>query len=255
MSNAPFIDFQGKYVVVSGATSGIGRAICIQLKNMQAKPVLVGRDIEKLRRMGSELDIKEDCLLCIDLYDHKSVQPRLIELSKKVGRIYGFCHSAGTIETRPLKTCSSDSITKMMDLNLTAGIEMARTLCRRDVMEEAGGSVLFISSISGLIGTPGQIAYSASKGAVIAAARTMAIELARRNIRVNTLSPGLVRTPMADKAFSVFSEQQRKDIEDAHPLGPGTPEDVARAAVFLMAPQNAWITGINMVIDGGYTAR
>ena len=255
MSNASFIDFQGKYVVVSGATSGIGRAICIQLKNMQAMPVLVGRDIEKLRRMGSELDLKEDCLLCIDLTDHKSVQPRLIELSKKVGRIYGFCHSAGTVETRPLNACSSDSITKIMDLNLTAGIEMTRTLCRRDVMEEAGGSVLFISSIYGVIGMAGEIAYSASKGAVIAAARTMAIELARRRIRVNSLSPGFVKTPMTESAFSLLPEKYRKDIEDLHPLGTGTPEDVARAAIFLLAPQNSWITGINLIIDGGFTAR
>jgi NAD(P)-dependent dehydrogenase (short-subunit alcohol dehydrogenase family) len=101
---------------------------------------------------------------------------------------------------------------------------------------------------------PGEVSYSASKGAILAASRAMAVELARRKIRVNTLSPGLVKTGMTDVAFSVLSEKHRKELEDDHPLGIGTPEDVARAAVFLLAPQNTWITGINLVIDGGYTA-
>jgi NAD(P)-dependent dehydrogenase (short-subunit alcohol dehydrogenase family) len=102
---------------------------------------------------------------------------------------------------------------------------------------------------------PGQIGYCATKGGVAAAVRAMAVELARRKIRVNTLSPGLVRTSMTDAALSLLSERQVKDIEEAHPLGTGTPEDVARAAAFLLAPQNPWITGAELVIDGGYTAR
>jgi NAD(P)-dependent dehydrogenase (short-subunit alcohol dehydrogenase family) len=83
----------------------------------------------------------------------------------------------------------------------------------------------------------------------------MAIELARRNIRVNTLSPGFVKTPMTEAAMKKLSPEQRKKIEDAHPLGTGAPQDVARAAAFLLAPQNKWITGIDLAIDGGYTAQ
>ena len=121
-------------------------------------------------------------------------------------------------------------------------------------MEEKGGSILFISSIYALVGMPGQIGYTASKGAVNSAVRTMAIELARRKIRVNTLSPGLVRTDMTNKAFELLTEEQVKKLEEAFPLGVGSPEEVARAAVFLLAPQNSWITGTDLVIDGGYTA-
>jgi NAD(P)-dependent dehydrogenase (short-subunit alcohol dehydrogenase family) len=83
----------------------------------------------------------------------------------------------------------------------------------------------------------------------------MALELARRKIRVNSLSPGFVHTPMTSAAVGLLSDQQVKDIEDAHPLGTGNPEDVARAAAFLLAPQSAWITGIDLIIDGGYTAK
>ncbi len=102
---------------------------------------------------------------------------------------------------------------------------------------------------------PGQIGYSASKGAVIAAARSMAIELARRRIRVNSLSPGMVRSEMSGKSFELLNTEQIKKIEDAHPLGIGKPDDVARAAVFILDPQNTWITGANFVVDGGYSAR
>ena len=121
-------------------------------------------------------------------------------------------------------------------------------------MEENGGSILFISSIYALVGMPGQIGYSASKGAVNSAVRAMAIELARRKVRVNALSPGLVRTDMINEAFKILTEEQVRRLEEAFPLGVGSPEDVAKAAVFLLAPQNSWITGTDFIIDGGYTA-
>ena len=102
---------------------------------------------------------------------------------------------------------------------------------------------------------PGQIGYSASKGAINAAARSMAIELAPRNIKVNTLSPGLVRTPMIEKSFKRLTKDQIETIEKTFPLGIGKPNDIARSAAFLLEPQNKWITGINLVVDGGCTAK
>jgi NAD(P)-dependent dehydrogenase (short-subunit alcohol dehydrogenase family) len=148
-----------------------------------------------------------------------------------------------------------EGLRTMLEVNLTAGIEMARAVTRRDVMTEEGGSILFISSIYGRVGMPAEIGYSATKGAVTAAARSMAIELARRKVRVNTLSPGFIHTPMTDQALSVLSDEQKRVLQESYPLGPGTPEEVARAAVFLLAPQNSWITGTDLVVDGGYTAR
>ena len=122
-------------------------------------------------------------------------------------------------------------------------------------MEPEGGAVLFISSIHAIVGRPGQIAYSGSKGAVTAAARAMAIELARRKIRVNVLSPGMVWTEMAEKALSHLTESQVQALKDSHPLGFGSPEDVARAAAFLLSPQNRWITATDFVVDGGCSAQ
>jgi NAD(P)-dependent dehydrogenase (short-subunit alcohol dehydrogenase family) len=122
-------------------------------------------------------------------------------------------------------------------------------------MDPEGGSVVFLSSVYALAGVPGQIAYSASKGAVAALVRSMAIELARRRIRVNSISPGLVLTAMTGAALEALAPEQISTIEQKHPLGPGTPTDVARAALFLLAPSTRWITGVDLPVDGGYCAQ
>lgn len=255
MDGRPLADYQEKRIVVTGATSGIGEAIARELSRRGAKPILVGRNIDKLRATTAQLGLPDHYALPLDLKDHAAILPGIMSLSQKIGRIYGLCHAAGTADTVPLSSCTVDKVKEMMDVNLLAGLEMARAVCRRDIMEENGGAVLFIASIYGQIGMAGEIGYSASKGGVIAAARAMAIELARRRIRVNVLSPGLVNTKMTDKAFAQLSEKHRKEIEENHPLGIGMPDDVARAAAFLLDPQNAWITGTNLTVDGGYTAR
>jgi NAD(P)-dependent dehydrogenase (short-subunit alcohol dehydrogenase family) len=251
----PFIDFEGKTIWVTGASSGIGRAVAVELDRRGARLVLLGRNEQRLQETMDLLGNRGGDALPWDLTNLAELEATVRNMVRKSGRIYGFCHSAGIVETRPLSSNSMEIVQSMLTINLLAGLELARILCRRDVMEEAGGSLLFISSIYALVGMPGQIGYSASKGAITAASRALAMELARRKIRVNTLSPGMVKTDMIAGAFSVLSKTQALDLEEAYPLGTGTPQDVARAAAFLLAPQNQWITGLDMVVDGGYVAR
>jgi NAD(P)-dependent dehydrogenase (short-subunit alcohol dehydrogenase family) len=255
MEGKTISDYQDKCIVVTGASSGIGEAIAIEIARKGSKPILVGRNADKLRATASQLGIPEQYVLPLDLSDHAAILPGIRSVSKKTGPIYGLCHAAGIADTVSLSSCSVDKMKQMMDINLYAGIEIARAVCRRDIMEQNGGSILFIASIYAMIGMTGEIGYSASKGGIMAAARAMAIELARRRIRVNVLSPGLVKTRMTEQAFAKLPEKHRKEIEDSHPLGTGMPDDVARAAAFLLDPQNRWITGTNLTIDGGYTAR
>jgi len=139
--------------------------------------------------------------------------------------------------------------------NVVAAVELTRAVARRDVMTPDGGSVLFVSSVYGHVGMPGQIGYCGTKGALAAIARAMAIELARRNVRVNCISPGLVFTQMTDRALGVLSPEHVERLKAAHPLGAGKPEDVARAAAFMLAPGSRWITGADLVVDGGFTAQ
>ena len=255
MGIEPFIDFQEKQVLVTGASSGIGRAIAVELGRRNAKPILLGRNREALVQTSALIGRDRCHILPLDLAISDAILPAVRSAVAQRGRIYGLCHAAGIVETRPMSAIKLESLRSMMEINLTAGIELARVVCRRDIMTDEGGAVLFISSVYGRVGMAGQISYSASKGAVTAAARAMAIELARRDIRVNSLSPGLVRTHMTEAAFGKLSSTQVKELEEAHPLGQGRPEDVAHAAVFLLAPQSRWITGVDMVVDGGYTAR
>ena len=250
-----FLDFQEKWIVVTGASSGIGRAISIELSRNRANLILIGRDHDRLMETVASLSLSRHHILLLDLNNLRIINEQLMELTREVGRLYGLCHAAGVVETRPLSTYKIDRFREMLDLNLISGIELARTITHRNVMEPGGGSILFISSVYSHVGAPGQVCYSATKGAISAAVRSMALELARRKIRVNSLSPGFVHTPMTSAAVGLLSDQQVKDIEDAHPLGTGNPEDVARAAAFLLAPQSAWITGIDLIIDGGYTAK
>jgi NAD(P)-dependent dehydrogenase (short-subunit alcohol dehydrogenase family) len=255
MDSTPFIDFQGRQVLVTGASSGIGQAIAVELGRRNAKLILLGRNQDGLAKASAMIGQEQCHILPMDLAKTDAILAAVRSVVDQRGRIYGLCHAAGMVETRPMSAIKLDSLRAVMDINLTAGIEMARVVCRRDIMTDEGGAVLFISSIYARVGMAGQISYSASKGAVTAAARAMAVELARRKIRVNSLSPGLVHTQMTDVAFGKLAPSQVKGLEDSHPLGPGRPEDVARAAVFLLAPQNTWITGIDLVVDGGYTAR
>jgi NAD(P)-dependent dehydrogenase (short-subunit alcohol dehydrogenase family) len=253
--SASFLDFDGRWVVVTGASSGLGRACATELSRHGARVLLVGREDKTLALTRAEMSGSEHEILVLDLNELNTIAPAVAAVVPRLGRVHGLCHAAGVVQTRPLAATTTDVVQQMMTVNLMAGLELARAVVRRDVMTPEGGSVLFISSVYGLVGMAGQTAYSASKGAVAAAVRSMALELARRRVRVNAISPGLVRTPMADTALAALTPDQIGAIEARHPLGLGTPEDVARAAVFLLAPATTWITGVDMPVDGGYCAQ
>lgn len=250
-----FLDFGGRWVFVSGASSGLGRVIAVELAHHGARVILSGRNEDRLAETAAMLGGAEHRLLPLDLAELDGIAPAVIRVCQAAGPVYGLCHAAGIVQTRPLQSNTVDVVQAQLRVNLLAGLELARVLCRRDVLEQSGGSLLFVSSAYGHIGMPGQIGYCATKGALYSAVRAMAVELARRNIRVNSVSPGLVLTRMTEQALGVLSSEHVERIKASHPLGVGKPEDVARAAVFLLAPGTRWITGADLAVDGGLVAQ
>jgi NAD(P)-dependent dehydrogenase (short-subunit alcohol dehydrogenase family) len=256
MSPAGGVSFEDRWIIVSGASSGIGRAISLQLVAQGARVVLMGRNADRLIETGRLAGAADRTHVCqLDLSDLHGIAPAVRGLVEKTGRIYGLCHSAGQLQMLPLSATRPDRVRTMMDVNFGAGLELCRALVERSVMTEAGASILWISSIAAHVGSPGQIAYCASKGALRAAMRAMAVELAPRRVRVNSVSPGMVMTEMAAATGARLTDEQMARIEALHPLGLGQPQDIARAASFLLDPLNVWVTGTDLVIDGGYSLQ
>ena len=156
--------------------------------------------------------------------------------------------------TRPLKMLKNKSLDEVMQLNLFSPINITRILNGRGIFNEIGGSIIFISSIVGLLGQPGKVGYGASKGALISASKSLALELASKKIRVNSVLPAMVKTEMSINLLEKLPDDAKIKIEDMHPLGIGSPDDVANAVVFLLSDLSKWITGTSMIVDGGWTA-
>jgi 3-oxoacyl-[acyl-carrier protein] reductase len=244
----------GRLILVTGASSGIGRATAGVLAGLGARLVLVGRDEGRLRSTMEQLGGSGHFCEPYDLSKMDGVAEWLKLVSSKRGPFSGLVHAAGIHQMRPLRMVSPDDLRSVMDVNLGSAIQLVRGFRQRGVCV-APASVVLLSSVVASVGQPGVVAYSASKGALVAACRSMAMELAREGIRVNCILPSMVKSEMLDHVLKPLSDEQVAAIRAMHPLGFGEPEDVAMASAFLLAETGRWITGTALVVDGGYTAH
>lgn len=248
----PF-SLEGKTIVVTGASSGIGRQCAIDCAKMGAKIIAIGRNQERLDETVIEME-GNGVSYSYDLSNIECIKELIGRIVEKHGKIDGFIHAAGIEVTNPVKLSKPEEFESLFHVNCLSAFEIVKQLCSIKTFNK-GGSIVLISSISGVIARKGLSAYAASKGALMSAARVMALEMAHREVRVNTVSPGTILTPMMQKALDGMKEEERKARIDGFPLGLGQTTDISNACIYLLSDASRWVTGQNLIVDGGYTAK
>jgi len=248
------MELTGHTVLVTGASSGIGRETAILLGQLGARVILVARNETSLVKTLSKLEGTGHHIEPFDLTGVEKIPGWLKKIAAKFKNISGLVHCAGIQITSPLRYIRMEDIDATLCINLKAAISLTKGFRQKTVCAN-GGSIVYLSSVMGLVGQPAQTAYVASKGALVALSKAMALELARDSIRVNCVAPAVVQTAMTEKLRDTLTPEQFELIVSHHPLGIGKARDVANAIAFLLAETGRWITGTTLVIDGGYTAH
>lgn len=245
----PF-SLNGKVILVTGASSGIGRSIAIECSKMGATVIINGRNAERLNETFSQLEGEGHMLIKADL----SKQEEIDNLVENCPFINGIVHSAGVPAICGVKYIERTLLEQIVNLNEIAPILLTSSLIKKKKLQK-GSSVIFIASMSGVnVGNIGESPYSATKGALSGFVKSAAIELAVQGIRVNTICPAVVETNLLQLSNDMFSEEQLiNKMKEKYPLKRfGSPEDIAHGAIYLLSDASSWVTGINLLIDGGY---
>lgn len=246
-------DAPAPFLLVTGASSGIGRAMAVALSD-RYRLILNGRDPARLEETRQACRTPDDHLSWArDLADVTTLADALAGfLAEHRAPVAGFVHCAAILKVLPLRSIGIAHAQEVMNTNVLAAMEIVRVLTRKAVNAKTLNSVVFISSIAAQFGAKGFAAYCASKAALDGLMKALAVELGPQ-VRVNSVLPGGVRTPMTDAMFDdpVTAERLTRN----YPLGVGLPSDIADAVAFLLSPEARWITGHQMVVDGGRSAN
>lgn len=246
----------GRHFLVTGAGSGIGRDTALLLHQLGARLSLVDRDEAGLAASCADLGGGEPVVPQVaDLSDSAGIEPLVARCVATNGPLHGVVHCAGIQAINPVRTLKVEDWRSIFAVNTEAALILGKAMSGRKAYAGDHGSLVFISSVMASVGSVGAISYSMSKAALEGMARSLALELAPRRIRVNCIAPGFVRTPLFERTERLWDADGKKAVEDLHPLGFGEPRDVAGAVAFLVADTGRWITGTTMVVDGGYLAR
>jgi len=247
MNNNPF-SLQEKTILVTGASSGIGQATANACAAMGARVIITGRSQERLLVTRDLLGSQCEAMIPADLTLEEDVK----NLVKALPALDGAVLCAGNSTTLPLQFGTREKFDEMFDINFFAPVELMRLMYKKKVLQK-GASVVLIASIGGTHSfMPGNGVYGASKAALNSVMKYAAREYASRKVRVNSICPGMVDTPLIHRG--TITEEQLAEDAKRYPLGRyGRPEDIANGAVYLLSDASSWLTGHDLVIDGGFS--
>ena len=245
MNNTPFHLFN-KTIFITGASSGIGRQIAISASKMGAKVVVTGRNVKRLEETLSLLSGDGHILIKADL----TVSDDLENLVQQLPQLDGVVMNAGIVKAYPIKYLNQKKIDETMGVNYNSVVLLFAKLANQRKLNQQG-SVVFISSISSSFPPKGGSMYSCSKAALETFSKVVALEFQHLKIRSNTVSPGMVITPLYSDVENTVTKESMDSHIATYPLGVGYPEDVANSVIFLLSDASRWITGTNIILDGG----
>ena len=242
------VELPGKHLLITGASSGIGRSTSILCAQLGATLIICGRNELRLN----------DTLVSLSGEGHRAIrcdqthESDIINMVESLPMLDGIVYCAGIQETCLTKNIDMHVLEKLMNTNFNSTVLLNSQILQKKKLKK-NASIVFVSSVAIEYAEIGNAVYSSSKAALTSFAHVLALELSSRRIRVNTVMPGMVRTPLHEQ-FEVTEEQFEKD-EMNYPLGYGEPEDVANAIAFLLSDASRWITGSDLLLDGGLTLK
>jgi NAD(P)-dependent dehydrogenase (short-subunit alcohol dehydrogenase family) len=239
------INLSGKKILVTGASSGIGKEVALLASSIGAEVILTGRNLSRLEQVASSLKGPYQIVIC-DLCNEGDIE----KLADAIPEIDGLVNCAGMIQPFPIKFLKSKHIDTILHTNLYSSILLSSNILKSKKLKN-NASVVFISSISANHPYVGGAMYSASKAGIESFSKSFALENASKKIRSNVVAPGLVNTSIFEETVEALSEKELYAIESQYPLGIGQPEDVANSVLFLLSDLSKWITGTTITLDGG----
>ena len=248
---------EGKTVIITGASRGIGKAIAEVFASQGANIAFTYHSSEvKAKALEKELSII-GCKVKgykSDASNFEAAQKLVEAVMEEFGSIDVLVNNAGITKDNLLMRMSEADFDSVMKVNMKSVFNLTKAVMR-PMLKQRKGSIINMSSVVGVKGNAGQANYSASKAAIIGFTKSLSLELSKSNIRVNCVSPGVIKSPLFDNYLKHVTSDMKKKVIENHPLGIGSFKDINMVIKFLLSNESKWITGQNIIVDGGYTAQ